>query len=184
MSVQVPALGPGEQILWERQLTKGVFKKEVVAVERISNFRVSVNTSTVGLGVLEDVLVMNAHSVSQGSYVSTGRGVRVGMGSSKSRTVGDVVFMYKGKQHFIFHGIADPHGLVRLVKSSMKTMKAAVKEEMKKAGVSSIEELQAKQSGANAIPQGEPDATGPACPKCGTATMSGAKFCASCGLPL
>lgn len=171
--VMVPKLGPGEDVLWENIVSKGLIKREVVEVQRLTNYRVMQNERSIGLPMVDDILVMNSHSVSQGQFVSVGRYTRVGMGSGRSRTVGDVVFMRQGKPFIVFRQIGDPHGLERLAKSTRKAAIGMVRKESA-----------AVVAPAPEIPVGEPEPTGPTCPKCGAATMEGASFCAKCGLPL
>lgn len=131
--MSAPELGEGEEVLWQRQLTKGVFKKQVVAVERITNYRINQNEKVIGFGMVEDIVVMNRHSVSSGSSagVITGRyGARtmVGSGSSKSHQVGDLVFMYQGKPFITFQQVTDPNGISDLLKSAWKHAKKMIEE--------------------------------------------------------
>jgi hypothetical protein len=53
--------------------------------------------------------------------VSTGRYVRTGYGTSNSKSIGDVVFIYRGAPAITFYQLGDPAGLVRLVKAARKS---------------------------------------------------------------
>jgi hypothetical protein len=129
------ALGK-EEILWKNQLTEGIFKKRVVEVQTITNYRVEQNGRSVMFKDIDDVVVMNQHRVSQSNYMGTyyGRYTRFGMGNSQSRskTIGDVVFMNQGRTVMRFNQIADPSGVVRLAKSIRKTAVQLLKNEEKR----------------------------------------------------
>ena len=95
--IETTALGP-ERIVWHNELTKGIFHKQVVDIQRITNYRVIHNNSVISLKDVDDILVMNQRRVSQSSYMgtSTGRYTRFGYGTGRSTgiSVGDLVFMY------------------------------------------------------------------------------------------
>jgi hypothetical protein len=113
-----------EEVIWSSPITKGFFKITVVQERQITNLRVIQGEGYVGLQLLEDIVVMNQHRVSDSNYSSFGgRGyARFGTGKSQSRTAGDIAFIYQGKPHIIFREIPDPQGVVRLAKSARKTL--------------------------------------------------------------
>jgi hypothetical protein len=86
------------------------------------------NNYALSLSQLDDIVVTNRHSRSEGGYTSYsvggGRrgGIRVGMGQGRgrSRPYGDVVFFVNGQAVLTFYEVEDPSGLVRLIKVSKK----------------------------------------------------------------
>jgi hypothetical protein len=116
-----PQLIPGEQVLWRRDLTKGIFRKQIIETQMITNRAIRLNQQTLDLSVVDDMQVTNKHSRSEGSYTSYGRyGVRMGSGTSRSRHYGDIVFFSRGQIVFTVQQVEDPHGVVRLIKAAMK----------------------------------------------------------------
>lgn len=135
-----------EEIIWSFPITKGIFKKTVVQERQITNHRVIQGENYMGLKLLEDIVVMNQHRVSDSSYASVGVGrysPRYGSGRSKSRTVGDIAFIYQGKPQIIFSQIYDPQGVARLVKAARKRLLEDIKraEKVKKAQIQEEEQL-------------------------------------------
>jgi hypothetical protein len=127
-----------EEVIWSFPITKGFFKKTVVQERQITNLRVIQGDGYIGLSLLDDIVVMNQHRVSDSSYTSVGGGrysPRIGTGKSTSRTVGDVAFIHKGKPFFIFYQIPDPQGAARLAKAARKRLLEDMKtaEKMNKA---------------------------------------------------
>jgi hypothetical protein len=123
-----------ERVRWTNEVTEeGFFKKRVVEIQRITNYRVYQNSTYISLSELDDIVIMNQHRVSQSDYslFSSGSGFRTGFGTSKSRsrTIGDLVFIYRGTPRIIFKQIEDPQGVARLAKAARKRvivdMKAA-----------------------------------------------------------
>jgi hypothetical protein len=116
-----PQLVPGEQALWRRDLTKGIFRKQITETQMITNRAIRVNQQALDLSVVDDIQVTNKHSRSEGNYTSYGRyGVRMGQGRSSSRQYGDIVFFSRGQVVFTVHQVQDPHGMVRLINAAMK----------------------------------------------------------------
>ncbi len=114
-----------EEVIWSFPITKGFFKKTVVQERQITNHRVIQGDGYIGLSLLDDIVVMNQHRVSDSSYTSVGGGrytPRIGRGTSTSKTVGDVAFIHKGKPFFIFYQIPDPQGVARLAKAARKSL--------------------------------------------------------------
>jgi hypothetical protein len=67
-----------EQTLWKNQLTEGIFKKRVVEVQTITNYRVVKNDWSVMFRDIDDVVVMNQNRVSQSNYMGTYYGNMLG----------------------------------------------------------------------------------------------------------
>jgi hypothetical protein len=134
MTSSLPENTAADQIIWSHDITKGIFHKKIVATETISSYYVRLQSfdenghqradTKMLLSDISDILVMNAHSVSSSTYsgFSGGRYFRgyYGMGSSNSRQVGDVVFLYQGKPIIIFRQIAAPQGVANLAKAERK----------------------------------------------------------------
>jgi ribosomal protein L37E len=180
-----------EQVIWSNEVTKGFFKKTVVETQKITNYRVIQNSAYVGLGLLDDIVVMNQHRVSESNYTSVGgmRGSpRIGTGKSKSRTVGDIAFIYQGKPHIIYRQIPDPQGVARLAKAARKTFIENKKtaEKMNKARLQEQQQQQKERISRTTT-------TTPAisnkgiitCPRCSSTTNAqGSKYCNNCGFRL
>ena len=100
-----------EETIWRNEITQGIFKKTVVEVQTLTNYRVLRDDYETMLQDIDDVIVINQHRVSQSDHMGTyyGRYARFGMGSSKSRSkiVGDVVFMRQERQDIVFSKVVD-----------------------------------------------------------------------------
>lgn len=120
-----------EVILWLNEIRKSVWHKlhtkhtkVVTQTQEITNYHVILSRDNEGtikipLVELDDVLIMNSHSVSQGSYsrFSGGRYFRpyYDSSNSNSRQVGDLVFLRGGKHEIIFRNISEPGRVQSLV---------------------------------------------------------------------
>lgn len=104
---------------------------------------------------------------------------------SKSRTVGDIVFIYQGKPYIIFRQIPDPQGVVRLAKATRKTLIENMKtaEKMKKARLQ--EEQRRQQQQKERISTRKIATTSNkviiTCPRCSSTNAQGSKYCNNCG---
>lgn len=125
-----------EETIWRNEITQGIFKKTVVGIQTLTNYRVSSDGYETMLQDIDDVVVMNQHRVSQSDHMGTyyGRYARFGVGSSKSRskTIGDIIFMRQGRQDIVFGQVVDPHGVARLAKAARKAILQALKAEERK----------------------------------------------------
>lgn len=173
-----------EEILWRNQITQGILKKRVVEVQTISNYRVLRNDKGVMFKDIDDVVVMNQHRVSQSNYMGTyyGRYVRFGTGStqSRSKTVGDVVFMRQGTPVIRFNQIADPHGVVRLAKAVKRSFTQALKIEEKK----NKQLLKEKEKDVTQMSRRGGRGSVVICFQCKNENQKGSKFCNNCGAKL
>jgi len=127
-----------EVILWLNEIRKSVWHKLhtkhtkiVTQTQEITNYNVILSRENEGtikipLVELDDVLIMNSHSVSQGSYsrFSSGRYFRpyYGSSNSNSRQVGDLVFLRGGKPEIIFRNISAPGRVQSLVNAEKKRL--------------------------------------------------------------
>ena len=53
-------------------------------------------------------------------YGSMRGGFYTNVGNSKSKSIGDVVFIYNGKPFIQFNQVSDPSGVIKLVQSARK----------------------------------------------------------------
>jgi hypothetical protein len=107
-----------EYVLWHNEVTEGFFNKSVVETQKITNYRVYQNSAYLALSELDDIVIMNQNRVSQSDYssFSSVRDYSTGFGTSKSRskTIGDLVFIYRGTPRIIFKQIPDPQGYCKV----------------------------------------------------------------------
>src|SRR5215207_672481 len=180
------ALGK-EETLWRNQITEGIFKKRVVEVQTITNYRVLQNDRGVMFKDVDDVVIMNQHRVSQSNYMGTyyGRYVQFGTGNtqSRSKTIGDVMFMRQGTPVIRFNQIADPHGVARLAKSVKRNVVQLLKIEEKK-----NKQLQKEKERIIKKRPLKQERTQTSvvvvCYQCKYENKQGSKFCNNCGTKL
>jgi hypothetical protein len=181
-----------EQILWYNEVTEGFFKKSVVETQKITNYRVYQNSDYITLSELDDILIMNQHRFSESNYssMSSGTGFRTGFGSSKSRskTIGDLVFIYRGTPRIIFKRIEDPQAVARLAKAARKRVIVDLKatEKINKAQLQ--EQLQKQQQQKERISnirirrrRTTSNSKVTACARCGRTNAEGSRYCNNCG---
>jgi len=174
-----------EETLWRNQVTKGIFKKRVVEVQIITNYRILRNDKGIMFKDIDDVVVMNQHRVSQSNYMGTyyGRYARFGTGNtqSRSKTIGDVVFIRQGRPVIRFNQIADPHGVVRLAKSVKRNVIQSLKNEEKKSKQPQMEmERDTKERSFRRRAR----ESAIICHQCKNENQQGSKFCNNCGAKL
>ena len=78
---------------------------------------------------------MNSHreSQSQGQrYNVRGFGASYGTSRSTGKTIGDIVFMYRGQPVIVFKQISDPSGVCRLAKTAKRSFVTAMKEQKRR----------------------------------------------------
>jgi hypothetical protein len=120
-------LEPGEQIIWSNQIIKGIINKKVVETQLITNMAIRQNHDGIlPLHLLGDIVIMNKHRYG-GDYYSVplrGTGVRYGIRTGRSRSLGDVIFFDNlGQSIVTFRQIEDPQGVKNLVKGLLKSLK-------------------------------------------------------------
>lgn len=177
-----------EEVIWSFPVTKGFFKKTVVQERQITNLRVIQGEGYIGLSLLDDIVVMNQHRVSDSSYTSVGGGrysPRIGTDRSKSRTVGDIAFIHGGKPFLIFYQIPDLQGVARLAKAARKRLLDDMKtaEKMNKARLQEEKrrqkELQEERIGLAVTTSASNEVI--TCPRCSSTNTEGSKYCSNCG---
>jgi hypothetical protein len=192
MSSDSTVLGT-EKIIWHNEITKGIFNKHVIGTQRVTNYRVVYNSSEILLKDVDDILVMNQRRISQSQYMGTssGRYTRFGAGSSRSKsvTIGDVVFMYRGAPYIIFNQITDPSGVVRLAKAARKQILSAVliNEKQKIQSQKMQEDRQKRERAINATVSSSTTSVNVGmivCPRCSSTNEKGSKYCNNCGFRL
>jgi hypothetical protein len=127
-----------EVVLWLNEIKKSLWHKLhtkhtkiVIQTQKITNYNIVFsrdNEATIKIPLIEldEVLITNNRSVSQGIYsgFSSGRYFRsyYGFSNSNSRHVGDLVFLHGDKPEIIFRNIADPNRVASLVKAEKKRL--------------------------------------------------------------
>jgi hypothetical protein len=210
--LDLPYLGEGEQVLWHRERTDGVFNKKLAAFEALTNYRAYhfdfTRPFALGQPLFElDIAITNRKTYSESQRNSTfggsgARGIFVGSSTGQSygesQTFGDINLIEQGSIVFTYYGVADPQGLVNLIKVAMKSQhdlmkqfdelraargtgpptKSTSRAETRCPQCNSLNEIKSKfcnQCGASLKNT---------CPKCNHSNEIGAKFCAECGSPL
>lgn len=126
-----------DHIVWRNIQTRGFFRKHVKSVQAVSTSFVELQMSEQGqpdysvkrvlLSDISDALIENRHGVSNGIYQGFSYGgsryVRNYYGTSRSRSVSiaDIVFLDKNAAvSLIFRDVADPNGVLNLIKAEHK----------------------------------------------------------------
>jgi hypothetical protein len=122
----LPFLLEGESCVWSDFQTEGMMNKRLTWLDVVTNYRIfQYNMKThaanyVGLGALEDVVVMNQKRVSQSTgYAGYGRS-KYHIAGTTGVTIGDVVIVSQGRPFITFSQVQDPRGLAKLIKSISK----------------------------------------------------------------
>jgi hypothetical protein len=127
-TVKPPMLEGSEVVVWKNITTKGFWHKRIVQALELTNFNVIINDTKMSLSEIDNVIVMNQHSVSSSYHytVGTGRYTRsyIGFSNSNSKTIGDVLFMQNGVPRMTFLGVSDSHGLAYLANYEIKQQKS------------------------------------------------------------
>lgn len=198
-----------EQVIWSKNITKGIWNPQIIDTWRITNYRVSAGNAFIELQYLDDVIVKNYRRQSQGQYVSgsalRGSGMRVGYGTSLSKGIGDIVFFHNGIPAITFYRIEDPHGVKNLVKAAKKSLLNKLKENTSRPLPEVSNEIESYRPSPN-IEISEKvaickkcnfknsldsnfcgmcrDNLSSNCSKCGNVNPPLSSFCNKCGLPL
>jgi ribosomal protein L37E len=125
---------------------------------------------------------MNQHRASESQHTGYYSGMYYsrfgyGSGSSTSKTVGDVVFLYQGRPAIVFRQIADPYGIARLAKAERKRIlgmiKATQKIQTQRERVKKTVTKNSEQRQGQAI-----------CARCGFINDKASNYCSKCGFNL
>jgi hypothetical protein len=122
-------LEPREEILWWRKLESGWFKKHCTEFLMVTDHRIMKETPqtnslyTLRLEDIDSIQVLDVQR--SGNFNMNMVGVRGGQlrtgqyyGQSKSRNVGNILFMSRQYTDIVFTQIVDPSNLAKLVKSA------------------------------------------------------------------
>lgn len=114
-----------------RKVKSGIFRRKVVAVQKITNFAIYQNDLWILLTELFDITVLNIHRRSVRNFMVAAPTGRYGclssslcidhhrMGQCNSVQAGDIIFIRNdGKLTLTFKQIADPYGIVELIKAA------------------------------------------------------------------
>jgi hypothetical protein len=130
-------LNEGERILWHKETTRGLVRKEVVMEEAVTNKRcLKYNTETkqvvaqIGITHWPEVVIMNVHRVNDslggGVFLTPrmfglpglgGFGVYGGPRRGLLKVFGDISFLSEGKVIMTFENVKDPRGVKQLVEA-------------------------------------------------------------------
>lgn len=180
-------LQPGEDFIWSYNIEDGFIFKHASTLLAITNFRVFMFdfktnkvTGLLLMSDLDDVVVMNTHtdyhSTRVGNYGKIVKGFWMSYGQTQGKrtTIGDLVFMSKGKAIITWQGISDPNGLKKLIETLQKELYP--KNLMSKYP-------QTPTTPSTAFTQKNPSSSinKAVCPKCGAGNLIGSSFCSSCG---
>lgn len=170
-------LQKGEQVIFSYSLQKGWISKHLAKIYCVTNFRVfewneekGTMDGLVLLRDLEDVLVWNSRRIYTGTHVGgysslyKGVGATGGFSRGQSVTVGDVVFMSKGRPVLVWPSTTNPVELKRLVLTIKKELYPT-------------KELQRYLSGIRRDEQPSRST----CSSCGNENQLGSSFCFKCG---
>lgn len=116
--------GP-EREIWRNEVMTGIIHRHVAEVQVITNQRVVLNDRAILFKDLDDIVVMNQHRESQGQstrYYVRGFGTSYGTGRTSGKSIGDLIFMYRGQTSIIFRQITDPNGVAKLAKAARRSM--------------------------------------------------------------
>jgi len=122
------SLGQEEEI-WRNIVYSGFWNKKVAETQIITNQSVILNSNSIPLHELDDIITMDSHheATGQGMRIRGTSGVSYGTGSSRGKSVGNVAFIYRGTPAIVFHNINDPASVVRLAKAARKRMITLIK---------------------------------------------------------
>jgi hypothetical protein len=180
-----------EYVLWHNEVTEGFFDKSVVETQKITTYRVYQNSAYIALSELDDIVIMNEHRVSQSDYssFSSGRDYSTGFGTSKSRskTIGDLVFICRGTPRIIFKHIPYPQGIARLAKVARKRVIEDMQRSVKisKAQLQQQQQQQQQQQKERSNKRVRTSGNkGITCALCSSTDSEGFEYCSNCGFSL
>ena len=117
-----PEQVPGEQVLWSRELRRGLIQKRVVMREGVTNKRIYMyNLETGQLNEVAmadnfDVLVEDERRNSEGAVGGLyGGGMFYGRRAGRSWSIGTVLIMAGGVARMKFSNVTDPRDLKQLI---------------------------------------------------------------------
>jgi ribosomal protein L40E len=197
-----PFLAVGEKILWHVAKTGGVFSKHIEWIQVLTNFRMleynfqTHGSTVVALPVVDDIIITNKRTESETTRTGD---YKYGVSFTKSRTIGNIVFMSGGKPVITLYPIVDPDAVVeiarsakqqamntKMIKSPMSSETSAVKSALSEANVKEVackscDSLNPADSRFCRQCGSKLDSL---CPGCSTLNPTGSSFCNQCGFAL
>lgn len=176
-----------EHVIWKNEVVIGAVNQKVIETQIITNLRVLQNNSYYFLHTLDDMVVMNQHRESQHRRhkIHSQKSLTSRRDGTKT-TIGDIVFVYRGKPVIAFKQIVDPISLSKLAKNArlnlislLKTAKGnntsrVTKKHMEISGIS--DSYTVKRMRNRSLVSSELK-----CTKCGVPIVKDSNFCNSCG---
>lgn len=196
-----PFLAAGEKILWYATKTGGVFSKHIEWMQVLTDFRMleydfqTHGSTVVALPAVDDIIIANQRTESETTR-SGSRGYSTS--STKSRTIGDIVFVSGGKPVITLYHIVDPGAVVEVATSAKqqamntKMIKTPISSET--SAVTAASEVSVKEVACKSCDSlNSPDSRfcrqcgsklDSLCPGCSALHPTGSLFCNQCGFAL
>jgi hypothetical protein len=113
---------PNEQVIAQRNLTKGFWNPKIVQTQQITTHAVRINGQVVlDYATIDDVQVTNFRSTVDGNYYTYGNeNIAMTDGQTRVRSFGDIIFFRQGQMVFRFENVEDPQGVVALIVASIR----------------------------------------------------------------
>ncbi len=134
--------GQREVTLWVNEITENVwydfhtkYTRIVVQIQQITTLNIILkehkSVIKVPLSELDDVIIVNEHSLGHGTYAQSARGryftPNYGSGDYDHKLVGDLVFLHHGEEKITFRNIMDPRSVQNLVNEQRKKLQSIQK---------------------------------------------------------
>ncbi|AIC16956.1 zinc ribbon domain-containing protein [Nitrososphaera viennensis] len=188
-----------ERVLWQDDITQGLFRQSVVEHREITTLRVIKNEVGIRLADIDEILVVNTEIEYDSVYHDRRKNRALGPEgrfNAKTRVIGDIQFFQNGNLVLVLNDVYDPEEVAGIVRSA----RAGAAEEQALRRVKEVLAGQAPVSGSR-TPVSCPSCAGenppgsnfcnkcgaalpPGCPKCGSSNLTGSSFCSMCGSPL
>ncbi len=117
-SSQLFEINVKEHVIWKNEVIARAVRQKIIETQIITNLRVLQNNSYYFLHTLDDIVVMNRHRESQHRHHDTDCQRSANSHSLETRTMGDVVFIYRGRPVIVFKQIIDPYSFSTLAKNT------------------------------------------------------------------
>ena len=176
-----------EHVIWKNEVVTGSKHQEVIETQIITNLRVMQNNSYYFLHTLDSMMIMNQHTEFQHRRHKTHSQRSLNScGVDTKTTIGDVVFIYRGRPVITFNQIVDPSSLLRLAKNARMNMISSLSN-VKGNIASRVPSKDMEISGGSAyqmkrMRNGSLVSSALVCTKCGVPIVKDSNFCNSCGV--
>ena len=110
-------------------MTEGIFRKRVVATQKLTNFRVGIDNYYYRLVDIDNIGIINRKRISRAKYPFYGPYKRLSIVKSPriSYTTGDIVFISGGRNVLIFEGIVNPFAVLKMARNARKQVMISVR---------------------------------------------------------